>query len=380
MVYRALAVETAAAYAAPWVGSHPTAREVGDGNLNLVFIVQGTTGAAVVKQALPYVRLVGESWPLALSRAHYEHAALVEQSRHAAEFLPALHHHDAEQALTVMAYLQPHITLRKGWIAGERYSAAARHLGLFLARTLAGTCDFVLPPEEKNRLVRDFSGNTAMSKISEDLLFDEPYIDAPMNRHTPQLASEVAALRADGALKCAAQQLKWRFRTSAEALLHGDLHSGSVMVTADDTRVIDPEFACVGPIGFDVGMLLANVLFAAFAREDRTFVTGEARELLQVFETEFVRILQAQRTGSVGQPRMGDVSELIASRMQEIRRDVAGFAGIELIRRVVGLAHVDDFESVVDPEVRALREAKALRCGRALMLQPEALERLETFL
>jgi len=39
-------------------------REVGDGNLNLVFIVEGASGAAVVKQALPYVRLVGDSWPL----------------------------------------------------------------------------------------------------------------------------------------------------------------------------------------------------------------------------------------------------------------------------------------------------------------------------
>ena len=36
-------------------------REVGDGNLNLVFIVEGPAGGVVVKQALPYVRLVGES-------------------------------------------------------------------------------------------------------------------------------------------------------------------------------------------------------------------------------------------------------------------------------------------------------------------------------
>ena len=35
-------------------------REVGDGNLNLVFIVEGPAGGLVVKQALPYVRLVGE--------------------------------------------------------------------------------------------------------------------------------------------------------------------------------------------------------------------------------------------------------------------------------------------------------------------------------
>jgi 5-methylthioribose kinase len=45
------------------------------------------------------------------------------------------------------------------------------------------------------------------------------------------------------------QELKWVFLTRAEALLHGDLHTGSVMVTESDTRVIDPEFAFFGPIG-----------------------------------------------------------------------------------------------------------------------------------
>ncbi len=47
-------------------------REVGDGNLNLVFIVEGPAGGLVVKQALPFVRLVGESWPLPLERSWFE--------------------------------------------------------------------------------------------------------------------------------------------------------------------------------------------------------------------------------------------------------------------------------------------------------------------
>ena len=45
-------------------------REVGDGNLNLVFIVKGPVGGVCVKQALPYVRLVGESWPLFSRMSH----------------------------------------------------------------------------------------------------------------------------------------------------------------------------------------------------------------------------------------------------------------------------------------------------------------------
>ena len=51
-------------------------KEVGDGNLNLVFVVEGPAGGLCVKQALPYVCLVGESWPLPLERAFFEHEAL----------------------------------------------------------------------------------------------------------------------------------------------------------------------------------------------------------------------------------------------------------------------------------------------------------------
>ena len=55
-------------------------REVGDGNLNLVFVVEGPRNGVVLKQALPYVRLVGESWPLSVRRAFFEHQALSAQS------------------------------------------------------------------------------------------------------------------------------------------------------------------------------------------------------------------------------------------------------------------------------------------------------------
>jgi enolase-phosphatase E1 len=120
--YRTLTVETIHDYLsahsalAQRLGKHRDAwrtREVGDGNLNLVFIVEGPEGSLVVKQALPYVRLVGSSWPLPLSRSHFEHHALQEQARWASEFVPSLYHADSTMALVVMEYLSPHIVLRK---------------------------------------------------------------------------------------------------------------------------------------------------------------------------------------------------------------------------------------------------------------------------
>jgi 5-methylthioribose kinase len=95
--------------------------EVGDGNLNLVFIVKGAAGGLAVKQALPYVRLVGESWPLPLSRAHYEYLALTEQARLAPGLVPAIVHHDETLALTAMELLEPHIIMRKGLIGATLY-------------------------------------------------------------------------------------------------------------------------------------------------------------------------------------------------------------------------------------------------------------------
>jgi len=50
-----------------------TVSEVGDGNLNLVFIVSSSNKQVIVKQALPYVRCVGPSWPFPLSRAYFEY-------------------------------------------------------------------------------------------------------------------------------------------------------------------------------------------------------------------------------------------------------------------------------------------------------------------
>ena len=49
-----------------------TVREVGDGNLNLVFIVRSAAEpdvpGIVLKQSLPWVRVFGEGWPLTVER------------------------------------------------------------------------------------------------------------------------------------------------------------------------------------------------------------------------------------------------------------------------------------------------------------------------
>lgn len=394
--YVAYAPETLASYlagvdaVAAKLGGAPATwriREVGDGNLNLVFIVEGASGSVVVKQALPYVRLVGESWPLPLERAFFEHASLVEHARHAPERLPAIHHFDQTLALIVMEHLSPHIILRKGLVAGTVYPKLAEHVAELMAATLFKTSDLYLTAEEKKQKMKFFCDNTALCKITEDLIFTDPYREAELNRHTsPQLDALAAQFRTDTPLKRAAQTLKLKFLGQAQALIHGDLHSGSLMVTETDTRAIDSEFAFYGPMGFDVGAVLGNLLLAYYSQDGheteagernayRAWILDQIEAIWEGFEARF-RALWAEHprgdgvvAGLFTEP--SDAAALAALKdryMADLLADSLRFGGMKMIRRILGLAHVEDLESIENPDVRAACEKRALGLARELVL------------
>src|SRR5260370_7894882 len=84
--------------------------------------------------------------------------------------------------------------------------------------------------------------------------------------------------------------------SNPEALIHGDLHTGSIMVTESETKVIDPEFAFYGPMGFDLGAVLGNLIMSYLASAGHERAAGERRSfeawVLETVEnvwTEFSR-------------------------------------------------------------------------------------------
>lgn len=359
-------------------------REVGDGNLNLVFIVDGPGGSVVVKQALPYVRLVGESWPLPLKRAFFEYNALTRQNRRDPGSVPEIYYFDEGQAIIAMEFLSPHVILRKSLMAGTRHAGLGGFLGRFCARTLFRGSDLSLPTAERKADLALFAGNVELCDITENLVFSDPYFAAELNRHTPQLDPIVTALRADTDLKIAAQHLKMTFANNAETLLHGDLHTGSVMVTGDEARVIDPEFATYGPMGFDIGMLIANFLMAYCAQpghaeapgaraEYQEWILSVVDEIWTSFTAEFTRLWRSERTGILYQASLfEDQGHGLASeqarieRLAAIWRDCLGFCGIEIHRRTLGLAHIAEYDEIADDAARAACEARGLMLGRTL--------------
>jgi 5-methylthioribose kinase len=350
--------------------------EIGDGNLNLIFRIVSARDRAksvIVKQALPYVRLVGESWPLSPERARIESDALALQGQLCPGLVPRLYHYDPALYLTVMEDLREAIIMRKGLIAGLHYPSFAEQIAEFLAQTLFKTSDLYLDSAAKKQAVIRFT-NPELCKLTEDVIFSEPYLaDAPNNRHNPLIdPARIAALRANGDVLREVRWLKWAFMTRAEALVHGDLHTGSIMVTPERAWVIDPEFAYYGPMGFDIGAVLGNLVIGYAAQlghqpdqrrreEYQDLLLQTTAEVWDGFAVRFDALWREHDSAAT--------AEFRRSYSQALLRDSIGFAACKMIRRVLGIAHVIDLEQIADPALRARAETWVLAIAERLLLE-----------
>jgi 5-methylthioribose kinase len=359
--YPVLDLDRVAAVAAAFLPSPPErAEEIGDGNVNLVFRVSSREASVIVKQALPYLKIVGDSWPLTPDRARIEAEALALQGKLAPGRVPRLLAYLPELHAQVLEDLRGYEVLRRGMVAGREYPLAFRHLGIFSARTLLGTSDLLLAAAEKRALLARFH-NPELCAITEDLVFTAPFTGAASNRVSEALAPYAAQLVENRALRREAARLRFVFRTRAEALVHGDLHTGSVMVTREDTRVIDAEFAYGGPIAFDVGKLLGNLALSYVAH--RATGSGDYAQRVAGWAVEFWDSFaeEARRQWPAHEPwREAFFAQLLD--------DAARFSGAVMCRRTVGLAGVADIRDIADPAQRLRAEREAIAGGAALLL------------
>ncbi|MHC5232449.1 S-methyl-5-thioribose kinase [Brucella sp. LJL56] len=365
--------------------------EIGDGNLNFVFFVRGEKAALALKQALPYSRMSGGSRSLTCERLAFETKALRIFAQLAPDHVPVVHHYDAEKSLMAQEFLSPHIIMRKGMVDGVVYPHFADHISTYLARCLYGTSDFALDATRKRELVADFARNIELCEITERLIFTEPFVRSTNNRWTsPALDAHVERIQSDTVLKLRVAELKQKFLTRTDALLHADLHSGSIMLTERDTKVIDPEFAVFGPMGFDIGILIGNLLLNYFAQSvyelsggDRTgyrqHILAMVQDVWSGFVSKFSLLCQEPSdagifSSSAYDPSIEGMSQardaFVHSYLDEVLRDTIGYAAVEMIRRTIGPAHTLDYELITDQALRAKSEAVVLACATGMLARP----------
>lgn len=363
--------------------------EVGDGNLNLVFIVQNTANPAesiVLKQALPFLRVAGESWPLTRERMRYETQALLKHNELAPGLVPAVYDFDEEMSIVVMEHLKHHEIMRKSLVARQCFPKFVDHITTFLVNSLFFTSDLYLTGPEKKLLEATFV-NEQLRKLQEDFVYTNPYMESPENKWNPLVNDAVQAVRANPELKMAIAEMKQAYMTHAEALIHADLHTGSIMLNADDTRVIDPEFAFFGPMAYDVGAVLQNLILNYLSHIGHTpdqverekyqaYLLGMVRDIWNEFARKFDVVWADNNRGELVPPsywRFPGGDEAFASYRQRfihrLLQETAGHGGTKFLRRMMGIVSVWDFTSIQDLETRAVAERLAIRIGTRWVLE-----------
>jgi 5-methylthioribose kinase len=346
-----------------------------EGNVNLLFRVFSESDpiekSVLVKQALPYAWRYPD-FKMPLDRQRIEYGILEIEARYCPDQVPILYLYDPERHVIVMEDLNRHLVMREGLMQQKRYPRVAEHIGLFMARTLFYTSDLYLSSADKKAMVPRFI-NPVLCKVQEDLVFTEPYMDHPNNRWTELLDSQVKQIRANDELRSEIFLLKEAYMAHAQALIHNDLHTGSILLNEEETKVVDPEFGFFGPMGHDVGSYLGNLVLGYAAQEYhaqdpderaayRQWIVDTLCETWNTFETEFLTLWENEGNGDWP-------SSLFRKKyMRQVLQDTAGFGAAEMMRRLIGLAHVHDFWTIEDDHVRAAAEGMALNIAQAWLM------------
>lgn len=355
-----------------------TAEEFGDGNLNLVFRVVNDKGTSViVKQALPYARCVGESWPLSTDRARIEAEVLQTHGRFCPEHTVEVLYFDRALSAILMEDLKQYEILRSALVKGKQFSKLAKHVAHYLAQSLFYTSDFVLTGPAKKAAVAQFI-NPDLCLITEDLFFTDPYCNHERNNIHSLILPRAKALWQDEELQAEVAVLKADFLSKPQTLLHGDVHSGSIFINTDNTKLIDAEFGYYGPIGFDCGSFIANLLLnyiacpalfndPAQAAAQQQYLLAQISEFWLSFSKQFTQLMATETQDPALQN-----SRYQQRFIQTVLVDTLGYAGCELIRRTVGLAHVADLDKINNANQRAACETQAIELGRELIMVRES--------
>lgn len=362
--------------------------EIGDGNLNYIFRVTDKTSGktVVIKQAGDTAR-ISDEFKVSPDRNRIEYDVLKLHNELAPGLVPKVYGYDEVMNCTAMEDLSDHRIMRDALVDHEQFPRFADDISTYMANTLLLTSDIVLDTKEKKRRVGSFI-NPDLCEITEELIYTEPFNDiygrnAVFPPNTDFVQRE---LYGDTELLRETAKLKLAFMSSAESLIHGDLHTGSIFVRPDSTKVIDQEFAFYGPAGFDLGMIVANLIFAwanshaviqdTDARTRQTeFLEQTINDVLRLFSQKWLALWDEHATETVA--HYDGVREWY---LEQLLSDAAGVAGLELCRRIVGLAQVKDITSIEEPDRRVSAERSCLSTAKRLVLERDSIRQGRDYL
>ncbi|MCZ6671655.1 MAG: S-methyl-5-thioribose kinase, partial [Verrucomicrobia bacterium] len=169
---------------------------------------------------------------------------------------------------------------------------------------------------------------------------------------------------------------------------------GSLMTNEEETYVIDPEFAFYGPMGFDIGAFIGNLLMSYFSHEYRqpllgnepleyrTWILDTIASTWNQFECKFDALWKTHQHEKdplyfdypAGKEHADNQRRKF---IQHIFSDTLGFAACKMMRRIFGLAKVADIAGIEDLKERARIERMTLQLGKLLVTKRDQFSTIE---
>ena len=301
---------------------------------------------------------ISEDMKLDTDRNRIESEILVLQGKLAPGYVPEIYFYDTVMSACGMQDLSDHEIMRTAMLEHKIFPKFADQISTFMAQVLMGTTDVVMDHQEKKDLQRKFI-NPELCDISEALVYTEPYND---ELHRNNVFAPIAdfvkeKLYNDEELHCEVAKLKMDFMTKAQSLIHGDLHTGSIFINEDSTMVFDPEFCFYGPMGYDIGNVIANMIFA-WANGD-VYGNSEFCTWVEEVIVDVVNLTMEKLRAYYEEHVTDTMCKNEAYKnyyMDTVLADTSAVTGLELIRRIVGMANVKDITSIKDEAKRARAE------------------------
>lgn len=344
------------------------------GNINYVYRVWDAKGHHVyVKQAGLQTRISKDMSP-SKTRNQLESQLLSIEDKLAPGMVPHMYCYDTTMCACIMEDCSNFEVMRDAMLEHKTFPRFADDITTFMVNTLLPTSDVCLDHIKKKKLQKQFI-SPDLCDITEKLVLMEPYGDQHHrnNVFAPNKEFVERELYTDDALHLAVAKLKFKFMTDAQALIHGDLHTGSIFVTQDATKAFDCEFGTFAPMGYDVGNVIANIIFAfdnGYAAGDTDFCQWCLTTIEQIVDM-FTEKFQAKWDACVTEP-MARVPGFKQWYLSDVMRDTAGYTGTELHRRTVGMANVVDVTSIQDTHKRMVAERTNIYVGKDVILHQEA--------
>lgn len=340
-------------------------KEIGDGNINYVFKIIGKNKSIVLKQA--DVLLRSSKRPLDINRIYIESEVLKIQSSYS-KSVPEIYFYDDVMHVIAMEDISSYKNMRLELLNGKIFPDFANQITDFLVDTLVPTTDLIMKSEEKKKDVQKFI-NIEMCDISEDLVFTEPYYDYKNRNVILEKNRDFVQknIYDNERLHFKVAMMRNNFMNNAQALIHGDLHTGSIFINEGGIKIIDPEFAFYGPMAYDIGNVIGNLYFAMYYNE----IVSNNKQMYEYLQRTIYNIIvfikkkmEKKLKSLIQLPIYND--EFIRNYVDRTISDSLRYAGTEMIRRVVGDSKVLEITSVKDVDRRADLEKSIL--NRALML------------